>query len=158
MRILVTGITGAIGSRLAQRLVDAGHDVRALTRRRDGNPLTQLPAPVSLHIGDAVSGIGLAEALDGVEVAYYLIHSMEPGSEEHFGVRERRAAENFAAAAVEAGISRIVCLGGLVPPPAAPRPAAAQPAAAQPVAARPAAAQPAATRTAGTSPHLASRL
>ena len=58
------------------------------------------PTGCSCTTGDAVSGIGLAEALDGVEVAYYLIHSMEPGSEEHFGVRERRAAENFAQAAV----------------------------------------------------------
>ena len=115
MRILVTGITGAIGSRLAPRLVDAGHDVRALTRRRDGSALTQLPAAVGLHIGDAVSGIGLAQALDGVEVAYYLIHSMEPGSEEQFGVRERRGAENFAEAAAAAGVRRIVYLGGLVP-------------------------------------------
>jgi uncharacterized protein YbjT (DUF2867 family) len=115
MRILVTGITGAIGSRLAPRLVDAGHEVRALTRRRDGSALTQLPAAVDLRIGDAVSGIGLAEALDGVEVAFYLIHSMEPGSEEQFGVRERRGAENFAEAAAAAGVRRIVYLGGLVP-------------------------------------------
>jgi uncharacterized protein YbjT (DUF2867 family) len=115
MRILVTGITGAIGSRLAPRLVDAGHEVRALTRRRDGSLLTQLPAAVDLHIGDAVSGIGLAEALDGVEVAFYLIHSMEPGSEQQFGVRERRGAENFAEAASAAGVRRIVYLGGLVP-------------------------------------------
>jgi uncharacterized protein YbjT (DUF2867 family) len=115
MRILVTGITGAIGSRLAPRLVDAGHEVRALTRRRDGSLLTQLPAAVDLHIGDAVSGIGLAEALDGVEVAFYLIHSMEPGSEQQFGVHERRGAENFAEAASAAGVRRIVYLGGLVP-------------------------------------------
>jgi uncharacterized protein YbjT (DUF2867 family) len=115
MRILVTGITGAIGSRLAPRLVDAGHEVRALTRRRDGSVLSQLPAAVELHIGDAVSGIGLAEALGGVEVAFYLIHSMEPGSEEQFGARERRGAENFAEAAAAAGVRRIVYLGGLVP-------------------------------------------
>src|SRR5579863_1365766 len=115
MRILVTGITGAIGSGLAPRLLDAGHDVRALTRRRDGPALAQVPAGVRLETGDAVSGIGLEPALEGVEVAYYLIHSMEPGSDEHFGVRERRAAENFAAAASAAGVQRIVYLGGLVP-------------------------------------------
>jgi uncharacterized protein YbjT (DUF2867 family) len=115
MRILVTGITGAIGSALAPHLLAAGHDVRALTRRRDGDALTQVPADVHLETGDAVSGIGLEPALDGVEVAYYLIHSMEPGSEEHFGVRELRAAENFAEAAAAAGVRRIVYLGGLVP-------------------------------------------
>ncbi len=115
MRILVTGITGAIGSRLAPRLLDAGHDIRALTRRRDHQALVQVPAGLQLYNGDAISGIGLAEALDGVEVAYYLIHSMEPGSEEHFGVRERRAAETFSQAAVAAGVRRIVYLGGQVP-------------------------------------------
>ncbi len=116
MRILVTGITGAIGSRLAPGLLDAGHEVWALTRRRDVPALAKVPAGLQLHTGDALSGIGLPEALDGVEVAYYLIHSMEPGSDEHFGVRERRAAENFATAAVAAGVRRIVYLGGLLPP------------------------------------------
>jgi len=116
MRILVTGITGAIGSRLAPRLLDAGHEVWALTRQRDVQALADAPAGLQLHTGDALSGIGLPEALDGVEVAYYLIHSMEPGSDEHFGVRERRAAENFATAAVAAGVRRIVYLGGLLPP------------------------------------------
>ncbi len=115
MRILVTGITGAIGGRLAPRLLEAGHEVHALSRRRDAGALMQLPAGVHLHTGDAVSGIGLPEALHGVEVAYYLIHSMEPGTEEHFGVRERRGAENFAGAAAMAGVRRIVYLGGLVP-------------------------------------------
>jgi uncharacterized protein YbjT (DUF2867 family) len=131
--MLVTGITGAIGSRLAPRLVDAGHEVRALTRRCDAADLAHVPPGVRLLTGDALSGIGLPKALRGVDVAYYLIHSMEPGREEHFGVRERRAAENFAAAAVEARVGRIVCLGGLVP-------------------------QPDAAVTAGTSAHLASRL
>lgn len=116
MRILVTGITGAIGGRLAPLLLDAGHDVSALTRRRDERALEPASTELQLHTGDALSGIGLAEALDGVEVAYYLIHSMEPGSDEHFGVRERRAAENFATAAVAAGVRRIIYLGGLLPP------------------------------------------
>jgi uncharacterized protein YbjT (DUF2867 family) len=133
MRILVTGITGAIGSQLAPRLVDAGHEVRALTRRCDTVDLGHVPPGVRLLTGDALSGIGLPKALRGVDVAYYLIHSMEPGWDEHFGVRERRAAENFATAAVKARVRRIVCLGGLVP-------------------------RPEDALTAGTSEHLASRL
>jgi uncharacterized protein YbjT (DUF2867 family) len=115
MRILVTGITGAIGSRLAPSLVADGHDVRGLTRRGDLSGHVNVPADVQLYTGDAVSGVGLRKALRGVDVAYYLIHSMEPGSEEHFGVRERRAGENFAAAAGGAGVGRIIYLGGLVP-------------------------------------------
>ncbi|MGH2863012.1 MAG: NAD(P)H-binding protein [Solirubrobacteraceae bacterium] len=116
MRILVTGITGAIGSRLAPQLLEAGNEVHALSRGRasDGG-MPRLPDGVRLHTGDAISGIGLPEALEGVEVTFYLIHSMEPGTEEHFGVRERRGAENFAEAAADAGVRRIVYLGGLVP-------------------------------------------
>jgi len=65
--------------------------------------------------GDAVTGAGLDEALDGVDVAYYLIHSMETGAQEGFATREERSAANFAAAAVRAGTPRIVYLGGPVP-------------------------------------------
>ena len=115
MRILVTGITGAIGSRLAPQLLSAGHEVQALVRRRDQIGAAEIPAGLPLHVGDVVTGRGLAEALDGVQVAYYLIHSMEPGSAEHFGLRERRGAENFARAAEAAGVERIVYLGGLIP-------------------------------------------
>ena len=61
-----------------------------------------------------MSGAGLDEALDGIEVAYYLIHSMETAADA-FVSRERRSAENFAAAAERAGVGRIVYLGGPVP-------------------------------------------
>jgi uncharacterized protein YbjT (DUF2867 family) len=65
--------------------------------------------------GDALSGDGLAEALDGVEVAYYLIHSMggKGGSGEDFAARDRRAAETFGAAAAQAGVRRVIYMGGL---------------------------------------------
>jgi uncharacterized protein YbjT (DUF2867 family) len=115
MRLLVTGITGAIGSRLAPELLSRGHELRALTRRADIAQPADVPSEVRLIAGDAISGIGLAEALEGVDVAYYLIHSMEPGADEPFGVRERRAADNFATAAVAAGVDRIVYLGGFIP-------------------------------------------
>ena len=54
-----------------------------------------------------------APALDGVEVAYYLVHSMGRGADDDFAARDQQGAENFAAAAAEAGVKRIVYLGGL---------------------------------------------
>jgi uncharacterized protein YbjT (DUF2867 family) len=109
MRILVTGISGYVGSRLADRLLRDNHEVRGFSRRevtRDGLEIVR---------GDAISGSGLDGALADVEVAYYLIHSMEPSSDGPFGDRERAAAEHFAAAAQNAGVQRIVYLGGLLP-------------------------------------------
>src|SRR4051812_8721757 len=101
MRILVTGITGYVGSALAPRLLAAGHEVVGFARD---------PSRVALDVGvvrgDAVAGAGLDEALEGVDVAFYLIHSMEPGSEDGYDARDRRAAENFAAAAGRAGLGR----------------------------------------------------
>jgi uncharacterized protein YbjT (DUF2867 family) len=73
-------------------------------------------SPLSIVTGDALTGDGLTRALRGVEVAYYLIHSMERapagGQESSFPERERIAAENFAAAAARAGVRRLVYLGG----------------------------------------------
>jgi uncharacterized protein YbjT (DUF2867 family) len=65
--------------------------------------------------GDAVSGDGLPEALEGIGTAYFLIHSMEPSTDGPFGLRERAAAVNFTHAAQAAGVERVVYLGGLVP-------------------------------------------
>jgi uncharacterized protein YbjT (DUF2867 family) len=110
MNILVTGITGYVGSRLAPGLVRQGHSVRGLSRRA-----AVAPAGVTMFRGDVVSDEGLNCALDGVDVAYYLIHSMEPSLNGTFDIRERQAAENFARRAREAGVRRIVYLGGLIP-------------------------------------------
>jgi uncharacterized protein YbjT (DUF2867 family) len=110
MNVLVTGITGYVGSRLVPRLQRAGHEVRGFSRGGGGGP-----AGVPVLRGDAVSGRGLKQALEGIEVAYFLIHSMERSEDGEFDLRERAAAENFAAAASEAGVRRIVYLGGLVP-------------------------------------------
>ncbi len=114
MKVLLTGITGYIGSRLAPRLARDGHELRGLTRNADrvGEPG---PAGAELVGGDAVTGAGLERALEGVEVAYFLIHSMEPSQDGAFNVRERRAAENFAQAAHSAHVPRIVYLGGPAP-------------------------------------------
>jgi uncharacterized protein YbjT (DUF2867 family) len=110
MKILVTGISGYVGARLVPRLQRDGHTVTGFSRD---------PGSVGLSVpvtrGDAVSGEGLDEALDGVDVAYFLIHSMEPSSNGAFDLPERAAAENFARAARAAGVGRIVYLGGLIP-------------------------------------------
>jgi uncharacterized protein YbjT (DUF2867 family) len=114
MRILVTGVSGYVGAALVPRLQDAGHDVRGFARA----PERVLAAGVQLDdlvIGDAVSGAGLDRALDGVDAAYYLIHSMEGPANSGFPEHERRAAERFATAARAAGVRRVVYLGGLVP-------------------------------------------
>jgi uncharacterized protein YbjT (DUF2867 family) len=112
--VLVTGASGAIGSELVPRLLRGGHRVRGFAR----DPARVTVAGLSGVVrGDAVTGAGLDEALAGVDLAYYLIHSMESAAQADgpFATRERRSAENFARAAAAAGVRRIVYLGGLVP-------------------------------------------
>jgi uncharacterized protein YbjT (DUF2867 family) len=110
LNILLTGVTGYVGSALAPRLERDGHALRGLAR----NP-SRARVSFPVMAGDVVSGAGLAEAFDGIDVAYFLIHSMEPASNGSFPVRERLAAENFARAAAAGGVQRIVYLGGPVP-------------------------------------------
>jgi uncharacterized protein YbjT (DUF2867 family) len=110
VKILVTGVSGYVGALTVPALLREGHEVRGLARDPDR---VQLEIPVV--VGDAVTGAGLAEALDGVDVAYYLIHSMGPGHDQPFPAIERLAAERFASAAASAGVGRIVYLGGIVP-------------------------------------------
>ncbi|MFZ0090720.1 MAG: NAD(P)H-binding protein [Solirubrobacteraceae bacterium] len=116
MNILVTGVTGYVGSLMAQRLSRDGHAVTGFARHPDR---VARPGAVAILQGDAVSGAGLAAALARVDVAYFLIHSMEAAAnatDGPFASRERVAAERFAAAASAAGVRRIVYLGGLLPP------------------------------------------
>ena len=110
MKVLLTGITGYIGSRLASRLAREGHELRGLSRHPQ-----RAPAGAEMIGGDAVTGAGLDRALHGVQVAYFLIHSMEPSQDGAFDVRERKAAENFTRAAQAAGLERIIYLGGPAP-------------------------------------------
>jgi uncharacterized protein YbjT (DUF2867 family) len=110
---LLTGATGYIGGRLMRRLIEDGRDVRALAR----TPAGLAGEPVEVVQGDVIKGEGLRQALDGCETAYYLVHSMEraAGPNGSFADLDRRAADNFARAAQEAGVDRIVYLGGLIP-------------------------------------------
>jgi uncharacterized protein YbjT (DUF2867 family) len=116
MTVLVTGASGYVGAALIPRLQAEGLPVRAFAR----DPARVAAAGVQgveVVTGDAVTGAGLDAALDGVDVAYFLIHSMEAAAagEDGFRARDRRAAEQFAAAARAAGVRRVVYLGGLVP-------------------------------------------
>jgi len=111
MTVLVTGITGYVGSVVAARLAREGHAVRGFARSPE-----RVAIDVPVVAGDAVTGAGLARALEGIDVAYFLIHGMEPTGDGPFAPRERMAAERFAQAARAAGVRRIVYLGGLSPP------------------------------------------
>ena len=126
MDVLVTGASGFVGSLLVPRLCAEGHTVRAFARseQRTRTALALHPGAEDAEVlsGDVLTGSGLREALEGVQLAYYLIHSMETIATSRaasamysFSARERLAAEHFAEAAVDAGVKRIVYLGGLVP-------------------------------------------
>jgi uncharacterized protein YbjT (DUF2867 family) len=115
VRVLVTGISGYVGAALLPRLARDGHELRGFAR----SPERVAAAGVLLDdivLGDAVTGAGLDRALDGIDVAYYLIHSMEGQAGGAFPEQERRSADAFARAAQAAGVGRVVYLGGLVPP------------------------------------------
>ena len=109
--ILVTGATGFIGSRLLFSLIKKGYSVKALSRnpRKNDNNLEYVKA-------DLFDQTQLEHALDGIEVAYYLVHSMEGDKNQwkEFAERERIQAQNFLRSATKAGVKRIIYLGGLV--------------------------------------------
>jgi uncharacterized protein YbjT (DUF2867 family) len=109
MRILVTGVSGAIGAALVPALAREGHELRGFARHPG-----RVAAPLPVVEGDAVTGRGLDDALDGIDVAYFLIHSME-GAAAGFEERERTAATRFVEAARRAGVRRVVYLGAIVP-------------------------------------------
>lgn len=111
--ILLTGTTGYIGGRLAPRLLERGHAVRCLVR--DPDRLRGVPWEDDVEIvrGDVLEPETLPAAMAGVDAAYYLIHAMSAG--EGFAERDRRAAENFGRAAKEAGVGRVLYLGGIAP-------------------------------------------
>jgi uncharacterized protein YbjT (DUF2867 family) len=108
MRVLVTGATGFVGKRLVPALVEAGHDVVALVRDPDRyDP----PSGVTVATGDLLESGSFEAALEDVDAAYYLVHSMQAGGD--YAERDRRAARNFVDAADAAGVDRVIYLGGL---------------------------------------------
>jgi uncharacterized protein YbjT (DUF2867 family) len=109
---LVTGASGYVGGRLLRGLAGEGRRVRALAREPQR---VERLAGVEVLRGDVLTGHGLAAALAGCRTAYYLVHSMEPAVDGHFSGRDRRAAEAFGQAAADAGVDRIVYLGGMAP-------------------------------------------
>lgn len=109
--ILVTGPTGYIGGRLIPRLLARGYRVRAFTRHPENLEGRPWSGSVDVFKGDVFCGDGLKEALAGADAAYYLIHSM--AETDSFEAIEELSARNFAAAAKEAGVKKVIYLGGL---------------------------------------------
>ena len=103
--VLVTGATGFIGRRLVPALIDAGHEVRAMTRRPES-----YDGPGEAVGADVMDADSLGPALEGVDVAIYLVHSLD---DPDFERKDADAARNFSAAAAAAGLSQIVYMGGL---------------------------------------------
>ena len=103
--VLVTGASGFIGTHLCRALVDAGHEVRAMTRHPDS-----YSGPGQPVYGDVADPDSLAEAASGTDAAYYLVHSLDSAD---FEDKDADAALNFGGAAAQAGLERIVYLGGL---------------------------------------------
>ncbi|MFB6255029.1 MAG: NAD(P)H-binding protein [Halobacteriaceae archaeon] len=108
MNILVTGATGFVGSSLIPSLVEEGHTVRAMTR--DVASYDQ-PDDVSVVEGDLLKPSTLDGDFEDIDVAYYLVHSLQTGKD--FAERDREAAHNFAQAASTADVDRVIYLGGL---------------------------------------------
>jgi uncharacterized protein YbjT (DUF2867 family) len=110
MRILIVGASGYIGSRLTRVLHERGYDLTLTSR--DLRPMSARFPHARVLETDLLDPATLPAALEGVDVAYYLAHSMG-GGEREFAQRDRRAAANFGRAAARAGLPRIIYLGGL---------------------------------------------
>lgn len=108
--ILITGATGYIGGRLLQALEPLGYPLRCMARRPEALE-SKVDPSTEIVQGDVLDRSSLDAALQGVSVAYYLVHSM--GSEGSFEEDDRKAARNFGEAAKAAGVERIIYLGGL---------------------------------------------
>ena len=108
--VLIAGATGYVGGELLNKLLDAGYNVRCLARRPEVLRAKALPG-LEVVEGDVLSSSSVRAAMAGVSSAYYLVHSM--GSTQSFEEQDRTGAQNFANAARDAGVQRIIYLGGL---------------------------------------------
>jgi len=109
-RILLTGATGYVGGRLLKVLEAQGHTVHCIARK-PAYLTSRAPAATRVFGGDVLDKESLKPAFEGVDTAYYLIHSM--GAARGFEDQEKRGARNFAELAREFGLKRIIYLGGL---------------------------------------------
>jgi len=113
MRVLVTGATGYIGGRLVPRLLERGHQVRVLVRKRarlGGRPWADR---VEIVEGDLRDPLADDRALQGCDAVYYLVHAMQDGGD--FAEQEARETQLFARLAARAGVQHVIYLGGLLP-------------------------------------------
>ncbi|MGF1664889.1 MAG: SDR family oxidoreductase [Acidimicrobiia bacterium] len=110
MKVVVFGASGYVGGRLIPLLLERGHSVRAVTRRPASLGSYPWRAEVDVVSADMLDRDSLASALEGMDAAYYLVHSMERSDFEDV---DRQAAINLADGAAAAGLSRIIYLGGL---------------------------------------------
>src|ERR1700742_2011075 len=110
--IAVIGATGYVGGLLSRRLAEGGEEVAALARSPEKAGDLKA-AGCQVRRADVLEPDTLVPALEGVSVAYYLVHSMGRGSDGDFAKRDQEGAHNFAKAAADAGVKRIVYLGGL---------------------------------------------
>ena len=108
--VLIAGATGYVGGELLKRLLDAGYAVRCLARRPEALRAKALPG-LEVVEGDVLNSASVRAAMTCVGSAYYLVHSM--GSTQSFEEQDRTGAQNFANTAREAGVRRIIYLGGL---------------------------------------------
>ena len=112
MRCVVFGATGYIGGRVAPALLDAGHQVRVVARSPDKLADTPWRDRVEVVRGDVTSADDVDRAIEGQDVVYYLVHSLNRAD---FVDVDRRAAQTVADAAARHGVGRVVYLGGIVP-------------------------------------------
>mgnify|MGYP000114916461 CR=1 FL=1 len=110
MKVLITGVTGYVGGTLLESLVDSGHEIRSFSRRLPAYLKHRYPA-VDFVLGDASCKESVSAALQGIDVVYYFLHSMN--SDADYQELDRTLAKNFAEAAADLGVRRIIYVGAL---------------------------------------------